>query len=279
MRSVQLMSFNPLEHPISLTYPKRIGPSTWTAHVPFGMFLVDALRPEVVVELGTYYGVSYCAFCQAVRELGLDTKCYAVDTWRGDPQSGFYGDQVLADLRAYHDPLYGNFSRLLQSTFDEALSLFENNTIDLLHIDGLHTYESVRHDFECWLPRMSDRGVILFHDIDVHDVGYGVWQLWNELKLVYPSLESLQGYGLGVLIVGKSVPAPIRNLAGMSEQDRTSFWQFFAMLGARLEKEFGTLFTIAKQQRRIAELEQFVEDVRNSTFFRVYHWVKYLGRD
>ena len=97
--------FNPLDHPICLSRPQRLAVSAWIQHVPFGMLLVDLLHPAVLVELGTQYGVSYCAFCQAVRELGLASRCYAVDTWEGDSQAGFYGPDVLAELREHHDSL------------------------------------------------------------------------------------------------------------------------------------------------------------------------------
>ncbi|MGH2485202.1 MAG: class I SAM-dependent methyltransferase, partial [Ktedonobacterales bacterium] len=76
-----MASFNPLEHPVCFSFPERIANSTWTQHVPFGMLLVDLLRPRQVVELGAYRGTSYCGFCQAVVELELDTRCYALDTW------------------------------------------------------------------------------------------------------------------------------------------------------------------------------------------------------
>ena len=83
------MKINPLEHPICLNQPLRmVLPFPWLEHTPFAMFLVDILRPQIFVELGTHTGVSYCAFCQAVRELSLDTKCYAVDNWKGDSQQG-----------------------------------------------------------------------------------------------------------------------------------------------------------------------------------------------
>lgn len=105
-RSGKMERLNPFAHPICFADPNRLTPhSAWREHIPFAMFLVDILRPKVIVELGTHYGDSYCAFCQAVKELGLDTRCYAIDTWRGDPHTGFYGSEVLADLRAHHDPL------------------------------------------------------------------------------------------------------------------------------------------------------------------------------
>ena len=155
---------NPLDHPVCLEEPLRIAPSAWLAHVPFGMFLVDVLRPATVVELGTDYGVSYCAFCQSVKTLGLNTRCWAIDTWRGDPQARLYGDEVLDSLRAHHDPLYGQFSQLMQMTFDEGLGHFQDSSVDLLHIDGYHTYDAVSRDFKSWLPKVSRNGVVLLHD-------------------------------------------------------------------------------------------------------------------
>jgi hypothetical protein len=95
------------------------------------MFLVDVLRPKIIVELGTQYGDSYCTFCHSVQELGVNARCYAVDNWQGDPHVGSYGPEILADLRAEHDPLYGGFSRLMQSTFDDALQQFADSSIDL----------------------------------------------------------------------------------------------------------------------------------------------------
>ena len=73
---------------------------------------------------------------------------FAVDTWEGDPHAGALGPEIFAELKAHHDPRYQAFSTLLQMTFDEAVGRFTDGEIDLLHIDGYHTYEAVRHDFE-----------------------------------------------------------------------------------------------------------------------------------
>jgi O-antigen biosynthesis protein len=230
-----MTTFNPLDHPVCLTLPQRIAVSAWIGHVPFGMYLIDVLRPRALAEVGTHYGVSYCAFCQAVRELDLDTRCYAIDSWQGDSQTGFYGPEVLADLEAHHNPLYGGFSRLIQATFDEALTYFPDASFDLLHIDGFHTYKAVKQDFEKWLPKLTARGIILFHDINVREREFGVWKFWDELKLRYPHFEFVHAHGLGVLAVGQDYPAELQALFQSSPAEAAQLRRFFAAAGGRLE--------------------------------------------
>lgn len=257
-----MSKFNPLDYPISFSYPLRLTQSAWAAHAPFAMFLVDVLRPRVLVELGTFGGVSYCAFCQAVKELKLNTRCYAVDTWEGDEQSGFYdGAEIFEDLKAHHDPLYGDFSSLLQSTFDEAAEGFEDGTIDLLHIDGYHTYEAVKHDFETWLPKMSGRGVVLLHDINVRERDFGVWRLWEELRPRYSNFEFTHEHGLGLLATGTDLPGPLRALLSTSEEERASIRELFSQLGQRLrirldkEHEASALsWQVQDKEQRLAAL-------------------------
>ena len=194
---------------------QRLCISAWSEHVPFLTWLITRQRPGVFVELGTHTGMSYCAACQTVRAGRIPTKCFAVDTWQGDEHAGFYGGEVFANLRAHHDPLYGGFSTLMRKTFDEAAADFAPESIDLLHIDGLHSYEAVKHDFDTWRPMVRPGGIVLFHDTQVRSRGFGVYQLWAELAQTYPSFEFYHGYGLGVLQLG----APVGDIAGQGEID------------------------------------------------------------
>ena len=187
-------------------------PLNWAGHIPFAFWIVDMLRPEVLVELGTHSGNSYFAFCQSVKFGKLSTRCYAVDTWKGEEHAGYYGEEVLADVYAHNKKHYRTFSTLLRMTFDEALDQFDDNSIDLLHIDGRHTYDAVKNDFMSWLPKLSNRGVVLFHDIVVKNRNFGVWRFWGEVSACYPAMSFDHSHGLGVLFVGSDMNASI---AGM----------------------------------------------------------------
>src|SRR5271169_7204359 len=70
----------------------------WLEHAPFAFWIVEALKPRIVVELGTHGGFSYFALCQAVQRLGIESHCFAVDTWLGDEHAGFYGEEVFESV-------------------------------------------------------------------------------------------------------------------------------------------------------------------------------------
>jgi glycosyltransferase involved in cell wall biosynthesis len=175
--------------------------SAWSELIPTLFCIFSIARPRRFVELGTHNGMSFFGACQATAALSLDTQCIAIDNWIGDPHASFHSSEIFDHFSAnirnnFPDQFY------IRAHFHEALECFENESIDLLHIDGFHTYAAVKDDFETWLPKMSQRGIILFHDINVHEREFGVWRLWNELKDKYPSFDVFHCHGLGVICVG-----------------------------------------------------------------------------
>ena len=262
-----LQKMNNTDLAVSLVEPRRLVlPNPWAGHIPFAAWLIHQIKPRVLVELGTHTGNSYCAFCQSIEEASSPTKAYAVDTWQGDEHAGRYDDSVYEQLRAYHDPLYGSFSTLLRKTFDQALEDFAPGSVDLLHIDGLHTYEAVKHDFETWLPKLSDRGVVLFHDTCVHRDDFGVHRLWQELAQQYPGFNFTHSNGLGVLLVGTDRHP---SLASMAEQAGNSHWEVMRKLFARLGAEFELRLTNQFLSDRCEHLTQAIDD-RDATSLKLY---------
>ncbi len=234
-----MKTFNPLDYPISLLYPTRIARVPWTEHVPFALTLIDLVRPRMVVELGTGAGISYCAFCQAIAHLRLPARAFAVDN----------GPAALGDLRGFHDPLYGDFSRLVPSTFDEALAHFSDGSIDLLHLGGRREEAAVRHDFAGWLPKMSRRGVILVHGINTREANGGVCKLWHEIQGRYPSFDLLHAHGLGLAAVGPEVADGLRPLLDSTGAERLAVREYFCQLGRRIIPQG----EIAAAESRLAE--------------------------
>lgn len=247
-----MQPFDLLNHAAKAEMPERLTDiGSWHRHIPFAFALLDMLKPRVFVELGTHKGDSYSAFCQGVTHQGLATRCFAVDTWQGDSQAGRYEDSIHAELSRYHDPRYASFSTLLRMTFDEALAHIADGSVDLLHIDGLHTYEAVKHDFDTWLPKMSERGVIIFHDTNVHYGDFAVWQLWEELTRQYPGFEFPYGFGLGVLAVGSNVPEPLQQFLQLASDNPQRVIQLFHALGDGIE--------LFKSERSFAQKQEQLE--------------------
>lgn len=175
--------------------------SPWSGHRNFVYDLLNYIEPKKIVELGTHYGCSFFAMCQSIKDRKLNyIELFAVDTWKGDEQAGLYGEEVWIKVNEIKKKSYTEVNaKLLRMYFDEASRLFEDETFDLIHIDGLHTYEAVSHDFSVWLPKLKKNGIMLFHDIH-SDLNYGSDRFWQELLEKYKiSFEFTHSWGLGIL--------------------------------------------------------------------------------
>jgi hypothetical protein len=228
------MTFNLLDYALRLSAEPPAEESAWQEHIPFAGVLIEMLRPRILVELGVHHGGSYLAFCKAIEDLALDCACYGFDAFVGDEHAGGYGSDVETHLRERHDARYGRFSRIVRSSFDEARNHFADGSIDLLHIDGLHSYEAARHDFEHWLPKMSASGVVLFHDINVRERGFGVWRVWDEVKRDRAHFTFEHGNGLGVLAVGDEHSPALRSFLALDGEEARRVRECFFALGQRI---------------------------------------------
>lgn len=178
----------------------QLAVSPWNGHRQFVYDLLNALKPQTVVELGTHYGCSFFAFLQSCKDFHLETEVIAIDSWEGDPQAGFYGDEVWDTVNKTLNQYFLNQNfKLIRKYFDDAVNCFEEESIDIIHIDGLHTYDAVKNDFEKWLPKLKKDGIILFHDV-ASEKGYGTNEFWNELCDEYDFYYTFtHSWGLGVL--------------------------------------------------------------------------------
>jgi hypothetical protein len=178
-------------------------PSAWIENFEFAIWLINSFRPKKIVELGVDYGSS--TFIMA-SQLKSDEKIYGVDCFNGDKHAGerntydivIKTKQYLLNLGYLES--YDNL-QLIKGYFNDVANDFEQNSIDLLHIDGLHDYNSVSNDFNTWFDKTSYDSIILFHDTNSfpNDVG----KFFESLD--YPKINFKNINGLGVLSRNKNI--------------------------------------------------------------------------
>ncbi len=233
----------------------------WSGHKIFGYDLVYNLKPKTIVELGTAGGTSLFSFAQAAKDGGLGTKIYGIDTWEGDEHTGAHGVNVFETVTQFKTVLYPNVKiNLMKMFFHEALDSFQDQSIDFLHIDGLHTYEAVKNDFETWLPKLTPDAVVLFHDISELKDDFGVHSFWKELKEKYATIEFHHSHGLGVLFLSESMARKF--------QDLETEWNVNYL---RLAYQ-STKAELYRVKKKAIELEE----IKASKFYRAKETVKRL---
>lgn len=249
--------------------------SAWIGHSPFAMWITKTFRPRSIVELGSHGGYSYFAFCQAVQQYKTQSQCYAIDTWEGDDHASFYDGTILDKVEKINNE-YSEFSHLVKKRFDEATSLFNDNSIDLLHIDGRHGYEDVKYDFECYKDKLSDNAIVLFHDINCFKPGFGVYKYFNELKNDYPTAEFEHSSGLGILFFGKNLHNSKKSCEIISElQDKDSvLYNTLYLTGISIQNH-QRLARLKKKNLKNHNLSLKIFRLTNKIFFKdLYYKIK-----
>jgi len=166
--------------------------------------VVQKLNPETVVEIGTANGGTLFLFANVTNP----KRVVSIDLPYGSFRDGYSFGKI---------PLYKSLGKkgiikLIRanshndSTFNKLKKELDNRQVDILFIDGDHTYEGVSKDFQMYSPLVKKGGIVAFHDIVIHDKSSGceVSKFWNELKKSYRHREIFEDInqkwaGIGIL--------------------------------------------------------------------------------
>jgi predicted O-methyltransferase YrrM len=175
--------------------------------------IVTGMKPKVILEIGTANGGTLFLFSHVASE---SATMISIDLPGGRFGGGYSAWRTLL-YKSFALP--GQKMYLLRAdshkreTLEQVKAILDGREIDFLFIDGDHTYEGVKKDFEMYSSLVRQGGVIAFHDIvpgGQESVG-GVPQFWNEVREYYSDKEkeivqdrSQGGYGIGLLYVTRA---------------------------------------------------------------------------
>jgi hypothetical protein len=180
-------------------------PSAWNeppvSHRNFIKWLIENKNPETIVELGVDYG--YSSFLMSLYSKG---KVYGIDSY--DLRSHIYrkDDDYQFVLDISKKLKFNNFI-LIRDFFDNVAKTWDK-PIDILHIDGHHSYENAKTEFNDWKNFVKDDGAILFHDTVTFKEHVG--KFFGEIK-DYHKINFLNSNGLGVISKNKQMIKDIKN--------------------------------------------------------------------
>lgn len=175
--------------------------------------LADLLRGRElkrVCEIGTFRGGSLFIWCQLASP---DAHVISVDL-AGTLFSGGHRRRSLPFFRSFRQPKQRlDFVRgdsHAPAVRAQVAALLGDQRLDFLFIDGDHTYEGVKKDFEDYGPLVRPGGLIAFHDIVRNDdkPEIEVWKLWQEIEQQRESVEFVDPdsraprMGIGVVFAG-----------------------------------------------------------------------------
>ncbi|NMB81987.1 MAG: hypothetical protein GYA14_09230, partial [Ignavibacteria bacterium] len=245
----------------------------WSGHKYFIYDLIRNTKPETIVELGTERGVSFFSMCKAVKDGDLNKKLYAIDTWVGDKHSGFYGENIYKNFLKYKNQYFSKLNiTTLRILFDKAVSKFKDSSIDILHIDGLHTYKAVTHDYETWISKLKPDGIVLFHDITERGRGFGIYKLWKFLRENNNTIEFLHSHGLGVLIKNPKLFSEIKGLEEVWQKYYSTLYEY--NLSKKLHYDSEEIKKKDEEIKRlryeVKEYKKILDNITSAKFFKLW---------
>jgi predicted O-methyltransferase YrrM len=141
--------------------------------------LVRAMKPEICVEIGSARGKSACYIGMALKENG-NGKLYAIDPHTRTEWNDSRSLETLNIFRANISALGLTEQVVIVHSFSSEAAQNWTRPIDLIFIDGDHTYDGVKQDWELFVPHVRPFGVVLFHDT--------IWDLITDQERVRPDM-------------------------------------------------------------------------------------------
>lgn len=166
-------------------------------------------KPKVIAEIGTWNGGTFYVW---TRINPAAKKIISIDLPDGQYGGGYDEKRIkfFKEFASDKPEMNLHFIRgdsKSDETVSKLKSLLGEDKIDFLYIDGDHTYDGIKKDFEIYVNFMSKDGLVGFHDINTFKTGYGVNQYWNELKQNYKFEEFIKPgsrvMGNGLIYLGK----------------------------------------------------------------------------
>jgi predicted O-methyltransferase YrrM len=150
----------------------------WTSPEELKFLAESARNKTSIVEIGVWKGRSTKVLLEASEGF-----VHAVDHFKGTDKDGDPWSGILAkeqDVKAKFMENVGHYPnlRLHEMPSKEASMFFEDGDVDMVFIDGDHTYRGVKGDIDTWLPKIKKGGLICGHDYGVE--WPGVVQAVNE---------------------------------------------------------------------------------------------------
>jgi chromosome segregation ATPase len=247
--------------PAAFWRPAYLESSQRLEHVPFAFWLVDALRPRVVVQIGTADATAYFAICQAVERLGLETDCFAVEGFTPRAQ-----DEVkrAESARDYHDAHYRTFSRWIPRSLERNSDQFSSGTVDLLVLSDSLSYDELARVVEEWRPRMSDQAVLLIDGTRSMSPQAAPPRIYRELRTEFAGFELPFGEGLGLVAMGSRPHDRMDRFLRTceTEPDRRTLVEAFGRLGRACVDALEAKAQEARANAGLAELRAYKIEVQ-----------------
>lgn len=165
---------------------------------------VHKLQPKVVVEIGSANGGTLFSL---IKQSPADATFVSIDLPGGTFGGGYAWYKVFlfkAFVKAQQQIHLLRLDSHATSTRAELEKILDGRSVDFLFIDGDHTYEGVKADFELYSPLVRKNGYVGFHDIVHHrtDLNCEVDKFWQQIKKKYTSYEFVEDYNQGLCGIG-----------------------------------------------------------------------------